>query len=288
MNKKVIISCDSTADMPKELTEKHNIKVFSTPIIMGEKTYKDGVDISPKDLFDYHDKTGKLAQTCAPNVSECMEYFNSINEDGAEIVHFDISCEMSSTYANATLAANDLGNVYTYDSRNLSSGIALQVLKACEMRDEGLSAGEIVEKLKIITPKIDASFVIDTLLYLRKGGRCSSLAAMGANLLKLKPCIEVINGKMETGKKYRGKLIDVISGYVEERLRDLEDIDTETIFVTHTTCSREIVDTVIKKVKSFGKFKNIYETVAGGSISVHCGPGTLGVLFIRKSDIKKK
>ena len=193
---------------------------------------------------------------------------------------------MSSTYSNALLAAAEFDNVHIIDSKNLSTGEGLLVVAAAEMRDKGMEAEEIVAQLEKLVACVDASFVIDNLEYLHKGGRCSALAVLGANLLKLKPCIEVKNGVMGVGKKYRGKYEDVLKTYVSERIGDASDIDLDRVFVTHAGVDEEIVNSIVQQVKAAAPFKEVFLTRAGCTVSSHCGADTLGVLFIRKNPIE--
>lgn len=288
MNKKVIISSDSTCDLSKELVEKFKVKIFPLNIVRDTETLFDGVDIHLADVFEYKKATNKLIKTAAPSTFQLEEHIKSIGSD-QEIVHFSISSEFSSAFNNMRLVSLDYENVYPIDSRNLSTGIGLLVIKACELRDQGLSAKQIKEEIDELKSKVDASFIIDTLEYLHKGGRCSSVAALGANLLKLKPCIEVRNGKMDVGKKYRGKLSDVHKNYIEEAFSDFSDIDDTRVFVTHTFLDEndQTLLGAIEKVKEY-PFKEILVTQAGCSVGVHCGPSTLGVLFVRKSEVIKQ
>ena len=285
MPNNIIISSDSTTDLSPALRERYNISILPLGVTLDDKTYFDGVDITPDDIYKYHDETGVLPKTAAANVGDCMDYFEKLTRDGATVIHFSLSAEMSSTYNNAVLAANDFENVYVIDSRNLSTGGGLLVIAAAEMAADGMDAKSIIEKIEQLVPCVDASFVIDNLEYLHKGGRCSAVAMLGANLLKLKPCIEVKNGKMDVGKKYRGKYGEVLKQYVAERIGDASDIDLTRVFVTHAGCDPEIVDSVVSAVKSAADFKEVLLTRAGCTISSHCGKDTLGVLFIRKSPI---
>lgn len=282
---KIIISSDSTCDLSPELVEKYNVSVIPLGITLGDKVYRDGVDITPDDVYAHHDKTGELPKTTASNVGEFIDYFTELTKDGDAVIHFTISSSMSSTYSNACLAADDFDNVYVVDSLNLSTGGGLQVLAAAEMAQNGMEPADIVAELEKITPCVDASFVIDSLEYLHKGGRCSAVAMLGANLLKLKPCIEVKGGAMGVGKKYRGAYGRVLSEYVDERLQDVDSLVTKRVFVTHAGCDPEVVDAVVEQVKSKGIFEEVLVTRAGCTISSHCGANTLGVLFIRKSPI---
>lgn len=292
MKQKIVISCDSTADLSSELLEKYNIEGFPLMIVKDDETLRDGIDIYHQDIFDYKEKTGKLLKTSAPNIAECQKYIESLKEkygEDAAIIHFDISSEMSSTFSNFYGLRDEYSNIYPIDSRNLSTGIGLLVLKAAELRDEGLSAQEIYDEIIATIERVDASFVLNTLEYLHKGGRCSGVAALGANLLKLKPCIEVRGGEMDVGKKYRGKLNDVLKTYVEDMLHDPDDIELDRIFVTHTVTpeNMDIVYSITEQLKSTLPFKEVLITRAGCSVSVHCGPNTLGVLFIRKTKVVK-
>lgn len=282
----IIISSDSTTDLSAELKERYNVKTIPLGITLGEKVYRDGIDINSDFIYEHHDKTGELPKTAATNVGECADYFSDLTKNGDAVIHFTISSSMSSTYNNACIAAQDFSNVYVIDSQNLSTGGGLLVIAAAEMAKSGMAASDIAEKVRELVPCVDASFVIDNLEYLYKGGRCSALAMLGANLLKLKPCIEVKNGAMGVGKKYRGVYGKVLTEYVNERLHDVDDIDNSRGFVTHAGCNPEIVKSVVEQVKATGIFKEVFLTRAGCTISSHCGANTLGVLFVRKSPIK--
>lgn len=282
---KIIISSDSTCDLSAELKEKYGIKIIPLGITLGTQVYRDGVDITPEDIYAHHEKTGELPKTTASNVGECIDYFTELKKDGDTIIHITISSKMSSTYNNTCMAAEEFDDVYVIDAQNLSTGSGLLVLAAAEMANSGMEAPAIVEELEKLVPCVDASFVIDSLEYLHKGGRCSAVAMLGANLLKLKPCIEVKNGSMGVGKKYRGAYGRVLSEYVDERLQNVDDIDTSRVFVTHAGCDEDIINAVVEQVKSKGIFDEVLLTRAGCTVSSHCGANTLGVLFIRKSPI---
>ena len=283
-DKKVLITRDSTSDLPPELVEKLNIKTIPLVVTLGNKAYQDGVDITPEDIYKYHDENGVLPKTSAANVDDMINFFEPFVKEGYEIVHFAISSSMSSTYQNSCIAADEFEGIYVVDSQNLSTGEGLLVLKACEWAAEGLSAKEIYDKVNELIPRVDASFVIDSLEYLHKGGRCSALAALGANLLKLKPCIEVQGGSMGVSKKYRGKYSETLKQYVADRLTDYSDIDLSRVFVTHAGCDEEIVNQVVEQVKATAPFKELIISRAGCTVSAHCGRNTLGVLYIRKTD----
>ena len=286
MNNKILISSDSTCDLSPELLERYNIKTIPLGVNLGDKTFFDGVDITPDEIYAHHEKTGELPKTTAANVGDLIDYFKPLSEENKAVIHLSLSSDFSSTYNNACLAASEYDNIFVVDSRNLSTGNGLLAIAAKEMAESGMEAEAIVEKLNELTLCVDASFVINDLEYLHKGGRCSALAMLGANLLKLKPCIEVKNGKMGVGKKYRGKYGAVLDEYVAERLVDIDNIDLTRIFVTHAGVDSEIVDSVIAKVKEVAPFKEVLLTRAGCTISSHCGADTLGILFVRKSPLE--
>ena len=285
MHKNIIISSDSTCDLSQELVDRYQIHIQPMGVSLGDKIYRDGVDITPDDIYAHHEKTGELPKTSAINVAENIEYFGKLTKDGSAVIHFTISSSMSSTYSNACVAAQEFENVYVVDGKNLSTGNGLLVLAAAEMAQEGMGAKEIAEKASELAAYVDASFVVDNLEYLVKGGRCSAAAAFGANLLQLKPCIYVKNGAMGVGKKYRGKYGKTLLSYVADRLADGDDICLDCVFVTHAGCDPEIVESVAQAVKNTLPFKEVLVTRAGCTISSHCGANTLGVLFIRKTPL---
>ena len=267
---KIKIITDSTADLSPELLEKYDIAVVPLYVVMGDKTQKDGLEVSPEDIYAYVD-------------DDFSATFSAWREQGYEIVHFCISSDFSSSYQNARTAAAAMDGVYVVDTRNLSTGSGLVVLRGAELAQQGKSAAEIKQACDAMTGKVEASFVVDSIDYLHKGGRCSSVAALGANLLKLKPLIEVIDGKMKAGKKYRGNIDKSIISYVTDKLRGRADIDKHRIFITHTKCNPVTVQQVRGKINElYPGFEEILETTAGCTITSHCGPGTLGILFVRK------
>lgn len=280
---KVKIISDSTCDLSADLLEKYEISITPLSVTCRDKSYKDGLEITPDDIYAYVDESGKLPKTSAVNVAEYIDVFKRWREQGYEIVHFSISSLFSSTYQNACIAAEEVGGVYVVDSLNLSTGQGLVVLHGAEMAQNGCDAKTIFEACKELAPRVEASFVVDSIDYLYKGGRCSALAAFGANALKLKPSIEVRDGKMGTGKKYRGRIENVILSYVSDRLKDRNDIDKHRIFITHTRCEQSTVDAVRNKILELAPdFEEILETTAGSTITTHCGPNTLGILFVKK------
>ena len=233
---KIKISADSTCDLSPELIERYHIGITPLYIIRGEETLRDGIDVRPEELYEYANVTGKLCKTAAVNVSDYLAYFAACREEYDAVIHFTISSDMSACYQNACIAAQEFTNVYPVDSRNLSTGIGHLVLDAAEMAEQGMDAANIASALEKKREKLDVSFVIDTLEYLKRGGRCSALVAMSANLLHLKPCIEVKDGKMGVGHKYRGKLEKCYVQYIEERLKGRDDIDCHRIFITDSGC----------------------------------------------------
>lgn len=286
MSERVIIASDSTCDLSPELIEQRGIHILPLGVTLGEKQYLDGVDVMPDDIYEHYEKYGELSKTSAVNIADFEEFFRKMTADGSSVVMFTISSSMSSTYHNACLAAEDFPDVYVIDTCNLSTGGGLLVMAASDMAAEGKSAKEIAEVCRELAPCVDASFVIDDLEFLYKGGRCSALAAFGANLLQLKPCITVRGGKMGVGKKYRGRFGTVLKSYVNDIVGDASDIRTNRIFVTHAGCDKEIIDACVEQVKAYGVFDEVLITRAGCTISSHCGRNTLGVLFIRKNEIK--
>lgn len=279
---KIKITCDSTCDLTKELYEKYGVEVVPLGITLGETLYLDSVDITTQKVFDYVAETGVLPKTSAISVADYETVFKKYVSEGYSVIHINISSEFSACHQNARLAAEEVGNVYPIDSRNLSSGSGHLVIAAAEMAKDGMTAPEIAEKLNKIKEKLDVSFVLQTLDYLKKGGRCSGVLALGAAMLQLRPEIEVVDGGMKVGKKYRGKIDKSIMDYVKGRLAGRDDIDTKRIFVTHSYVPEEIVVQVKDYVKSLYPFEEVLETTAGCTVSSHCGPACLGVLFFKK------
>lgn len=280
MNIKII--SDSTCDLSPELLAAHNITLVPLTVVKGDEQFKDGVTITPAEIFAHVAAGGALCSTAANSIGEYEDIFAELAPKYDGVIHINISSEFSSCYQNARLAAADYPNVRVIDSRNLSTGQGLVVLKACELAKTATDLDTLAEQLQAFTSKVEASFLVDKLDYLVKGGRCSSAAALGANLLNLKPCIEVRDGKMSVVKKYRGKYDKCLASYVKDRLADREDLDNGTLFLTQTVVSDECYAAVKAAIAEHGNFENVYETYAGCTVSCHCGPGTLGILFVRK------
>ena len=275
------ITSDSTSDLSPALLEQYDITVLPLYVTMGEQTCRDGVDARPEDLFAYVERTGSLPTTAAVNVADYHDCFAQFSPRHEAVIHITISSDFSSCYQNACVAAEGFSNVYVVDSRNLSTGHGLVVLEAALAAQRGEQPEAIVAHLNEVASQVEASFVVDKLDYLVKGGRCSSAAALGAILLKLKPCIEVVDGRMKVGKKYRGNYDKVLLQYVRERLDGRDDLALDRIFVTHTPCRPETVEAVKAEIQTYAPFSEIIETTAGCTISSHCGPNTLGILFLR-------
>ena len=277
----VKIISDSTCDLSKELIEKYGIRIIPLYVRLGEDEYKDGVNITPEELYKWSDDHGETPKTAASSVADIEEYIDKDGDD--EYIIFTISSQMSANFNNCKLAAEDLemeDRIFVIDSANLSTGIGLQVLCAAELAAEGKKAAEIVSYIESIKGKVRASFVIDTLVYLHRGGRCSGLAAFFGSALKLHPRISVDNGAMHPEKKYRGKIDRCVLDYVKDMEPALLKAEKARVFITHSGCDSAIVDSVKAYLESLNHFDEILETRAGAVISSHCGPGTLGVLFI--------
>ncbi|MBR2018989.1 MAG: DegV family protein [Clostridia bacterium] len=285
MKRNILIASDSTSDLSPALIERYGIRILPLGVTVGDKHYTDGVDIDPDFIYKNYAETKTLPKTSAISIGEATDFFKACREEADAVIFFTISSQMSSTFHNVRLAAQEFEAVYVVDTQNLSTGGGLLVLKAAEMAEAGAAAEEIVKTCEALVPCVDASFVIDSLEFLHKGGRCSAVAAFGANLLQLKPCIVVKNGKMGVSKKYRGKFGEVLKKYVAEQIGDASDIDLDRIFVTHAGCDEAIVSACVALVKELAPFKNVEITRAGCTISSHCGQNTLGVLFFRTHPI---
>ena len=280
MNIKIL--SDSTCDLSEEILSRYNISLIPLTVIKDSKEYKDGVTITPAEIFAHVAAGGALCTTSANSVGEYEDQFAKYAKDYDGILQVNIGSGFSSCYQNACIAAQEFDNVKVVDSMNLSTGQGLVVLEACRLAKECASLDELHEKVQAFTEKVEASFLVDKLVYLAKGGRCSAVAALGANLLNLKPLIDVKNGKMGVSKKYRGKYHKCLGDYVKEKLADREDIRRDVLFVTTTGVAADEYAAVMAAVAEYGKFETVYETSAGCTVSCHCGPGTLGVLFVRK------
>ena len=279
----VKIISDSTCDLSAELIARYDIDVIPLHIVLGEEDFEDGRGISPDEIYQWSDMHRQSPKTAACSLADAMAALEPYVSAGREVIVFSISSSMSSTYSVLCMAAEQLDAshlVTVIDSKNLSTGVGLQVIEAAEMAAQGKSAGEITAHIKAIRPLVRASFVVDTLTYLHRGGRCSGLAAMMGGALRLHPRIAVAEGKMSPGKKFRGKMDRVILSYAQDMEAELRTARPGRVFITHSGCPEETLAPVREWLESLGRFEEIHVTRAGGVISSHCGPGTLGVLFI--------
>ena len=278
---KIKISADSTCDLSQELIEQYNVSVKPLHVTLGDKDCLDGVTIQPQDIYDFYAATKKLPKSGACSADEYLEFFQGILDEGYDgIVHFSISSGMSASHNNAVLAAKELNNVFVVDSRQLSSGTGLLVLDACDMVAAGLSAKEIADRANSRTNATRSSFIVDTLEFLYKGGRCSALALLGANILQIKPCLEVKDGLIGVSAKPMGRYRRCVAKYCENIKNGMTNPDKKRCFVTHTKMDDGITEEVIATVKSWGIFDEILETVAGSTVTTHCGANTIGILYI--------
>lgn len=285
MIRKVILSADSTCDLSSDLKEKYNVHYYPFHIILGDRQYQDNVDITPDEIYQEYEEKKILPKTAAIGAGEYIEHFKDWVNQGYDVIHLNLGSAISAAYQNCCLAAEQLGHVYPIDSCNLSTGIGLLVIEAAKLIAQGMDAPQIQAKIKAMVEKSHASFILDTLKFMHAGGRCSAVTALGANLLRLKPCIEVDNrdhGSMGVGKKYRGDLDKVLVQYVTDKLKDRDDLRLDRIFITHAGISQRRVALVEETVRALQPFREIHVTRASCTISSHCGPNTLGVLFLTK------
>jgi len=278
------IISDSTCDLSKELIEKYNIDILPLHIHLGEEEYQDGVTITPDEIYTWADANNTTPKTSAASMAEVIDKFEPYIQNGDEIICFSISSSMSANYNVMRLAAEDMeaeDKIHIIDSANLSTGIGLLILTAADMVQAGKTADEIVATIEELKPQVSASFVVDTLTYLHRGGRCSSVAALAGGMLKLHPKIVVDGGKMDASKKYRGKIASVILSYAKDMENDLLNARKERVFITHSGSPDSTIEEVKAYLESLNHFDEILVTRAGSVVSSHCGPGTLGVLYIR-------
>lgn len=284
MAKPIVLCADSTCDLSDELIEKYKVHLYPMQVNLDGVGYADGVTIHPDDIYKVYSEKKILPKTTATNMEEYKEFVRPYIEAGNDVIYITLGSGLSTTYNNCRLAAEELPGMYVIDSGNLSTGMGHVVIAAAERIAAGMPVEQIVEEVQELSGRVDASFVLDTLEFLYKGGRCSALAMMGANVLKLKPCIEVNNqnGTMSVGKKYRGTLEKALEQYVADRLQGRDDIDTHRIFITNSGISEERVQLVKDTVEKYMHFDEVLLTRAGCTISSHCGPNTLGILYVHK------
>lgn len=282
MSKPVYITADSTCDLAPDLLERFQIKTVPLHITIGDDTYLDGKDFAPDMIYERYKQDKILPRTSAVSPQEFTAFFTPLVEAGYEVVNLNISSELSGTYQNAVIAAQELEGVYPIDTRQLTTGMGQMLLEACRLRDEGKSAQEIVEAMHAMIPKVNTSFVLDTLEYMWKGGRCTGVTAFGANLLSLKPSIEMRDGSLQVCKKYRGKIEKVYEKYIQERLAG-KKVKPDYFFVSYSNeLTQEEKDKLETLIRSLVPVKEIFFGRVGCTITSHCGPGTLGILFVEE------
>ena len=285
---KIKITADSTCDLSPQLIQRYNVGIMPLHVSLGGEDFLDGVTIQPTAIYDFYATKKQLPKSGCRTEEEYYEFFKGFLDEGYEaIVHYDISADMSASYANASLAASKLDNVYVVDSRSLSTGTGLLVLDACDMAANGMSAADIAARSQKRVPFVQASFIIDKLEFLYRGGRCSSLVYLGANLLQIKPCIVVKDGAMGVGSKPLGKYSRCIDKYIAEVKKNYTNPDKTRVFITHTQMDEGLAEKVINEVKSWGVFDEVLETTAGCTVTTHCGSNTIGILFINDGGIVK-
>jgi len=276
------ITADSTCDLSQHLLETYNISMSPLHIVVDEETFDDGVTITPTDIFRLIGQESKNVSTAAVNVFEYETFFSSFATEYEAIIHFSLGSHFSSSHQNAKIAAQNFPNVYVIDTNNLTTGSGYMILQAAQLAKEGKNVEEIILQTKSIIDKISVSFVVPTMEYLLKGGRCTMLEAIGATLLKIKPSIILENGQLVVGTKYRGSLDKVIEKYIGDLFVDVDSIDTGTLFITTAHCSEEMINKIKEVTASYVTFENIYVTTAGCTVSTHCGPNTFGLIFKTK------
>ena len=277
------ILSDSTCDLPRDILDRYDITLVPLTVVKDGRDFKDGLDITPADIFDHVAAGGSLCSTSAVSVGEYEEFFEKYAAGYEGVVLINLGSGFSSSHQNALIAAEDYPNVRCIDSRSLSVGQGLIVLKAAQLAEAAESLDALTQAIESYIPRVEGSFVLDQLKFLVKGGRCSSLAALGANMLNLKPCIALNEGRLTVSKKYRGSYTRCLTGYVKERLEGREDLDDDTLFLVYTVDQpKEVLDAVRETIFQYGSFANVVEATAGCTVSCHCGPGTLGLMYLKK------
>ncbi|MCD7796344.1 MAG: DegV family protein [Clostridiales bacterium] len=283
--KEIVITADSTCDLPIDIIEKNNIIITPLSIFLGDKSYKDGVDVFPQDLYNFVDSIGNMPKTTAVTPSEYYDLFGKLTGEGKAVVHIGLSSAISSSYQNSCIAAGKLGNVYCVDSKSLCTAMGLLVLKACDFRAKGYDAKKIASKINSLVPKVSTTFVLKGLDYLHKGGRCSGITKLSANVLGIKPSIAVDpkTGVLDVAKKYRGKMDVVYKQYIDDCLKNVNKIDTSRIVIANSgDVSPDIISFAKGAINGKVNFSQIITADAGCTISSHCGPGTLAIFYINK------
>ncbi|MBQ3499381.1 MAG: DegV family protein [Clostridia bacterium] len=280
--KKIIISTDSPADLPAALVKKYSVAICPLHVILNGEDKLDGVNITPDDLLDNYKQNKTLPSTSAIPVGEYTDKFAKLTADGSSVVHISLSSGVSSSHRNAVIAAEDFENVYVVDSMLLTTAMSVLVIKAAHMAESGMEAPEIVKELEVLRDKVDISFVLDNLEFLAKGGRCSAVAALGANILGIRPSLEMRDSKLGVCKKYRGKIDKVQLQYMNERIESMGETDREIAFLTYSSMEDEQLSVLKNAVKATGKFDEVYVARAGCTITAHCGPNCVGIIALRK------
>lgn len=283
--KDIAITTDSTCDLPQRLIDENDITVVPLTVLLGDTVYRDGVDIKPDDVYSFVEKTGKLPKTSAVTPAEYFEVFKQLTDEGKKVVHIGFSSGLSSSFQNACVAASELDNVFCVDSKTLCTAQGLLVLKACDYRAKGMDAKKIADRVTKLVPKVSATFVLDGLEYLHKGGRCSSVAKFGANVLGIKPSIAVDNqtGKLEVSKKYRGKIELVYKQYIADRMNEIKRIQPDRVVIAESGgVSPQIIAFAKGVIEGKDKFNQVIVADAGCTISSHCGPKTFAIFYIKK------
>ncbi len=281
MDNEIIITSDSTCDLSPALVQENDIRILPLRVILGADSFYDGIDVTPQDIFDFVDRTGELPKTAAPSIEEYRDFFKQFTDEGKTVIHFNISSGASASYEFASAAAKELGtNVYVVDSHALSTGQGLLVMKACDLRAEGKSAQSIYEIVNSLRDKVNTSFIPDTLLYLYKGGRCSTLSYYGSKVLSIHPQIAMKDGKLYPRAKYMGNMMRCLKKYVSDLAAAYTAYDATRCFVTHSHADAELVERAKELARETFRFNEIIETVAGSIVTSHCGRNTIGILFI--------
>ncbi|MBR2337620.1 MAG: DegV family protein [Clostridia bacterium] len=279
---KVKITSDSTCDLSQELIQRYNIGICPIAILLGLDEYHDTVDVDAYKVIDYVKQTGTLPKTAATSIDSYKEYFAKYTDEGYTVIHFNISSKSSSCNNNATMAAKEMKNVYVIDSLSLSTGQGIQIIRAAKLLEEGKSAKEIVDTINADREKVQISFVVDKLDYLQKGGRCNAAKALAAKVMKIHPSIVMQDGSLGLGKKYMGNLSRGCAQYVKDIADECKSYDDSICFVTHSPTDQAVIDLVTEKVKEYFKFEEIIDTTAGSTVTSHCGPNTIGIIFYKK------
>ena len=281
MKKNVIITTDSASDLPGALAERYGIKVMPLTVVVGNESHLDGIDFNCADMHESYKATGIIPKTSAPSLQSIIDFFKPFIDDGYEVVYVSVGGTLSSTLRNVQIISQELGGgIYTVDTKNLSNGVAMLAIEAAEYRDRGMSAREIVQSVSPLADRLNISFVLDTLEFIWKGGRCSGITAMGANMLRLKPALEMKNEKLTVYKKYRGNIKSVYLQYIKERLRDEKIYKNRIFLITPAELDGETEKAVRDAIASVDAEAEIERTYTGCSIFSHCGPGALGIMFI--------